>query len=297
MSDVPQYYQRISRQNPGCMVILVDQSFSMSKKFGSAKDAQPKKDACADAANEILSACVIACRHGRDIVHRLDIGVIGYGGKNAASAFGGSLRSRGIVPIDEVAKSPPRMKAKKLVEKDTDGNPLKDADGNLVGRDVSIPVWIEAVADGGTPMDAAFEVAKTWLSEWVDQHRDSFPPIVLNITDGEPTEGPPFRQTKQVARELMDLQTTNGNVLLFNCHISDADEEAVLFPRDDSALTMISAKFLFDITSPVPESMLRMAEEYNLELPAGARGFMYKANAEQMVLLLRFGSSFVIKPR
>ena len=51
--------------------------------------------------------------------------------------------------------------------------------------------WISPKAQGNTPMAKAFENAKRICSDWINwgNHFDCHPPIILNITDGEATDG------------------------------------------------------------------------------------------------------------
>ena len=72
-----------------------------------------------------------------------------------------------------------------------DINGVPDGAGGIVEQSVRIPVWFEPVADGGTPMCQAAGEAKRIIEGWIAEHPDSFPPIVIHITDGESTDGNP----------------------------------------------------------------------------------------------------------
>lgn len=62
-------------------------------------------------------------------------------------------------------------------------------------------------------------------------------PIVINITDGEPCDGTSTAKDRAVAsaKELLSLCGTDGNVTLFNLHISDEGVE-IVFPGDKNIL-------------------------------------------------------------
>ena len=79
-----------------------------------------------------------------------------------------------------------------------------------------VPVWVDPRAEGGTPMCHMLYHAHQILAEWIGQHPRSFPPIVVHITDGESQDGNPI----PYADALKSLATEDGNVLLFNCHLS-----------------------------------------------------------------------------
>ena len=62
--------------NPGCIVILVDQSWAMLGSFG---DDGSKAEQVAQAVNRVLEEFVIACWSAEKIRDRLYVTVIGYG--------------------------------------------------------------------------------------------------------------------------------------------------------------------------------------------------------------------------
>ena len=70
----------------------------------------------------------------------------------------------------------------------------------------------------GTPMCEALKYASDALSSWVTQYPDSFPPIVINVSDGNATDGDPV----PLAHQIMNLNTSDGNALVFNIHLSEA---------------------------------------------------------------------------
>src|SRR6267154_1366666 len=53
-----------------------------------------------------------------------------------------------------------------------------------------VPVWVEPVHGYRTPMCQAVAVAGAHVYEWASAHPDSFPPIIINITDGMVTDSP-----------------------------------------------------------------------------------------------------------
>ena len=55
------------------------------------------------------------------------------------------------------------------------------------------------------------------VDKWIQEHKRSFPPVVIHISDGESQDGDPL----QYAESLRSLATEDGNVLLFNCHLSE----------------------------------------------------------------------------
>src|SRR5437868_4066585 len=84
----------------------------------------------------------------------------------------------------------------------------------LIDRPIRVPIWFEPVANGGTPMCAALTQAKGVVDGWVSQHPNCFPPIVIQISAGESTDGGPA----PVAEQVRKVKSSAGEVVLFNVH-------------------------------------------------------------------------------
>ena len=87
------------------------------------------------------------------------------------------------------------------------------------------------------------------------------------------------------AQAVRSLATSDGNVLLFNCHLSAASAETVLFPATNGALNDRLAKALFEMSSTLPDIFYRSALQEGFPLQAGARGMAFNAD---LVVLLKF---------
>src|SRR5579884_1283280 len=185
------YTAEISRANPSCFLFLIDQSGSMEDPIPSSAGAasegpsasgptRTKAEGVADAINRLIQNLVIKCAKSEGVRDYYHVGVLGYGAK-VGPAFSGPLAGRELVPISEIADNPARVEER--------SKKVDDGAGGLVDQTVKFPIWFDAVCKGGTPMCAALDAAATILSGWLAQHPDSFPPIVINITDGESTDG------------------------------------------------------------------------------------------------------------
>jgi hypothetical protein len=275
------YNQLISTQNPGYLLILIDQSGSMSSSFGGSAGGS-KSEECAKAVNRVLREIGLACSDGESIKNRVNVSVIAYGsGGNARNAFSGTLASSDIISVQELIQNVLRIE--KIKQKVPDGA------GGLVDIETDFPVWIEAVAGGGTPMTAAFEKAYQLASQWITNHQASFPPIVINITDGAPDNQSTAKSSSQ---KLTQLKTNDGHVLILNAHISGSSHSSVEFPASPSELPSgdSKAQFLFDISSELPPIMLEFTSAQGYQVKPGMRGFVYNAKAEAMIKLLNIGS-------
>jgi hypothetical protein len=145
------YSAQITRANPTCIVLLLDQSGSMADPLGG-DDVVRKADFVSDVVNHTLHDLV------RNYYH---VSVIGYGRK-VGSALGGLLSDRMLAPIAEVAEYPLRV--------ETRLKRVPDGTGGMVEMPVRFPVWTQPVADGGTPMCRAFSEAKSIIEKWVGEH-------------------------------------------------------------------------------------------------------------------------------
>lgn len=277
------YTQSLSGENPGYILILIDQSGSMSSKFGGTTGGS-KAEECAKAVNRVLRELGLTCTVGSVIKNRCDISLLSYGasGNQAKNALSGQLASKPVVTMQELVNC--------CLKVDTVKMKISDGAGGLVEVDEQFPIWIEPIASGGTPMAAAFEVACNLVDSWTKSHQASFPPIVINITDGAPDSQ---SDAQVAASRLSQLGTSDGTTLILNAHISEGKAAKVQLPSSPTELPPGdgNAKFLFDISSELPPVMFERAGAvgYN-NLAPGARGFVYNADAETMIRLLDVGT-------
>ena len=155
------YDAEISRTNPTCFVMLLDRSGSMADTFGGA-EGQRKADFVADVVNRTLHDLVIRCTKAEEIRNYYYVSIIGYGG-SVQSAFAGGLAGKDVVAVAELADSPARLEVRT--------KKVPDGAGGLVDQQVRSPIWIDAVASGGTPMCEALSQARAIVQKWVSEHK------------------------------------------------------------------------------------------------------------------------------
>jgi hypothetical protein len=262
------YGAEISRENPGCFLFLIDRSGSMADKIGEKHGGKSKAQGVADAVNDLLNDLIIKCSGPDGVRNYFDVGVIGYG-KKVEPGFTGVLAKRDLVPLSDVAKY---------------------RSGSVSKQETGSPVWFAPVAEGDTPMCGALKRAYDVVGDWVRMHPASFPPIVVNITDGEATDGNPV----EPARRLTNLSTEDGNVLIFNCDISARKGKPVLFPCDATALPAYGPR-LFQMSSVLPPKFRDAAKTLGFNLLEGdARGFAFNAELTDLVKFLDLGKHTLI---
>ncbi len=188
-----------------------------------------------------------------------------------------------LVLITDVAPAPVRVA--NVRQKVSDGA------GGLIETDVPFPVWVEPEADGGTPMAEAVQLATRWIAAWAQAHPTSFPPVVINITDGEPNDwGSGARDTRTAADALRSVETRDGKALMLNAHVSKVRARPLALPDSEGVLPNDFARLLFSMSSVLPEPTRRSAEQQGFPTTAGSRGFIFNADAETLIRLLTFGS-------
>jgi hypothetical protein len=272
------YSAEISRKNPGCFIFLLDQSASMEDPFGGSAERK-KADELATIVNKLLHNLSIRCAKGDSIYDYFHVAVIGYGQDTVVkSAFDGQLTGKDLVAISELANNPLRIEDR--VKKADDGN------GGLVEQTVKFPLWFEAKHAGGTPMASAFKMAAEIVQRWVAEHPKGFAPIVINITDGEATDGDPLPE----ARALCSLGSDDGATLLFNIHLSSETGNPVELPASDEGLADKFAKQLFEMSSALTPFMISRAKELGMPAGDGARGFVFNAQPVQVIQFLDIGT-------
>ena len=270
------YTAEISRKNPSCFLFLIDRSGSMADPFG--EDAKRRKsDQVADVINRLLQNLIIKCAKQEGVRDYYHIGVIGYGNQ-VGPAFAGALAGKELVPISEVANTPARIEER---TKKTD-----DGAGGITDQTVKFPVWFDPVAHGGTPMCQALTQAQSIMQGWTSQHPHGFPPVVINISDGEPTDGDPSAP----AEALMQTSSSDGNVLLFNIHISSESGAAILFPDAEDALPDDHARLLFNVSSRLPEFLRTLVQQEGIAVSDNTRGFAFQADLVTLIKFLDIGT-------
>lgn len=269
------YSAEISRSNPTCFLFLVDQSGSMNDTMTSGRS---KAQQVSDVLNRTLATLITRCTKSEGTRNYFDIGVIGYGANGAYNGFQGTLGGSIINPISSIEASP--LKIENRTKK------MDDGAGGLVEQSIKFPIWFEPSANGGTPMCQAITKAAEELVSWCDAHPNCYPPTVLHITDGESTDGDP----EQLASHLSQIQTNDGTVLLFNLHVSTTGANPVEFPASENGLPDTYAKLLFRMSSQLPDHLIRFALEKGFKVGMESRGFMFNADAVQIVDFFDIGT-------
>jgi len=266
----------ISRTNPTCLLFLIDQSSSMDGPF-AGQPGKKKSDGVADAINRLLQNLVLKCAKSDGIRDYFHVGVIGYG-REVKPILAGTTPARPLLPISAIANAPLRVEQRKRL--------VDDGGGGLIEQSFRFPIWFEPTANGSTPMNGAVLLAKSIISLFVATYPDCFPPLVLNLTDGQPTDANPL----VASEELKALTSSDGNVLMFNAHLSSTPSSPLAFPSDEAGFPDVFAKLLFRMSSVLPAKMLAAAQEEGFSVKENPRGFVFNADLISVIRFLEIGT-------
>lgn len=215
----------------------------------------------AEAVHKAIEEIINNCINGTKVKNRVYITIIGYGNKNNVCILKEGWATDYVTDLQKCKSS-----------------------GSLI---------IKPNSYGGTPMAEGFDMAKECIEKWLDDRRNAgteMPaPIVINITDGMPNSED---EATTSAQEIMNMSTSDGNVILFNIHMNE-DGKEIRFPRSISQTGgSEEAAFLYDISSEMNDQFIRVAHSKGFEgVSQGAKGFIANANGDTLVRFIEFGSS------
>jgi len=273
------YEAQITRDDPGCIVILIDQSYSMSDPFGGdLQQTKSKSELLSNATNRSLHELAICCTREDGVQDYFDIGVIGYKASSSGVPEVGpvfsseTLIERNIVPLSDICANPKRVEDRKKRE--------DDGAGGLVETSLKFPIWFDPIAEGGTPMCEALRLVHSIIEGWVKDHPRSYPPIVRNFTDGKSGDGDP----SEYAEAIKDVTTSDGNVLLFNLHLPSQAGLPIIYPNNEGNLPDEDARLLFNMSSIMPPQMVKSAKKYDYPVQPDSKGFIFNADIDAINL-------------
>lgn len=270
------YTAEISRSNPTAFLFLIDQSGSMGDPVG--KTNLSRAEFLCDALNRVVMNLIARSSKSEGVRNYFELGAIGYGGQGVHNALKGSFSHQVFHPISAFERSP--LAVEDRVQK------IPDGAGGVIDQRVKFPIWFRPVADGGTPMRKALRMAAEELANWCDAHPDSYPPTVLHVTDGEPTDGDP----EPMAEQIRHIGTEDGDILFFNLHTSDGKAGPIQFGNNEHEIKDPYGKSLFRMSSALPRLVADAAREKGYIVEDGARGFFFNVEPVEIVEFFDIGT-------
>lgn len=273
------YQSQITRAHKGAFLILLDQSGSMAEEVPFEGRTATKAEALCNIINGLLEEIIIHSRRERFVGDYFDIGIIGYAGSEARNLLGGGFQSiTKINAIDTPVKT-------HLISRTL---PSGETFQTIVER----RHWLTPEAKGRTPMGKALALATKMCGQWCRKHPESFPPIVINISDGEATDVP-SDEIIRLATRLKECHTQDGNTLFLNILLAtegSAHLPHLCFPSEgEHSVIGRHARLLYDISSTMPQLYDNDIIEFRGGRPP-FRALAVNASVSELVALLSIGT-------
>ena len=214
------YSQEITRQHRTAFILALDRSGSMQESVRFGKKVMSKAEAVSIIANALITELIDRCRRTDSLRNYYDVAVVGYSNDNIEMLLGRD----GMLSIDDLSRISPRRR--------TFSNEEQLSEQNSAIFQHSLDEWCSPHAEGNTPMYEAMLRVRDLAKEWCEksENRQSFPPVVINITDGEASDCDD-NELRDICEQIKRIATDDGNVLLINIHIStDSTLPAIIFP-------------------------------------------------------------------
>ena len=240
------YEQKTSRAKPGLIGLVLDDSSSMAENLLGTGDPKYQwvERYVGIIFDELLSRSSDV--KGADVVvkPRYYVYVLKYG--SGTEVWGNG-----------------EMDIKEAVEFFSNSGNSLGLGGHLGGTDAEKALW------------QMHDHLKTALAG--EKFRDSFPPLVLHITDGES-----HTDAAEAAKKIMQLTTNDGNVLMLNAYIGTQTSLSYNGPEDFPGYVDVSEAGprednmrLFNMSSEAPQCILANLKADNIfpKLRSGSRLF------------------------
>jgi len=275
-----------SSATPGYIIFLVDQSGSMGEDYivnPNGKN-QNKAEFTALVINRTINELILAMSAGDKIKDRVFISIIGYGGEGGNSIA--DIRSDYLSAFNDRPLRTEKVKKK-----------ISDGAGGLVEIEEEMAIFLEPTCpkNGLTPMAEALDFAKQLIEGWISKKPDNPAPVIINVSDGMPYTGSnsmeDMEKTISVANSIMNINTNDGNPIIFNVHLGQPPFNETKFESSESKISDNQGKFLFKISSKVPQAYREEARKHDFVTSEDSRGFVSNAGPETLIKFINFGSS------
>ena len=246
-----------------------------------------KAEAVSMVVGRLIDELVMRAHRDGGYRHYYDISLLGYSGDGVYSLLG-----------NEVMFHPITMLAGREVPTTTYALGYKTLNSGSYTFQERVSLWVEPAAQGATPMYKMICSVTDLVEEWCarEENRDSFPPLVFNITDGEASDAN-YDMLRAAAHRLQRTGTTDGNTLFVNVHISsDTNHAPILFPNiHEVPLSVRHAHLMMDMSSVIPESLHPYIRECRTSIANPPYIAMsYNASMSELVAMLNIGSRSLV---
>lgn len=283
------YNSLITRNSPTAILYLVDSSGSMAEKIRFDGELIQKSEALCRIVNSAIHELICRCRSFDQHNNYFHLAVLSYSGNGIVNLLERYTNKDDFCTISDIATVELETKIYNYLRSKSDGTQF------VTQR--AIPQYISIEPCGITPMYGALSYSYKLLRKWIleNKGRSSFPPIVINITDGE-TSDAIDDEMMIVSNKIKRLSTEDGNVLLFNIHLSSSQiEESIMFPSSINSLPDIrNIRMLYEMSSILPqifhEEILNNCKSKTAQEVLAARAITCNTSMDSLIKALEVGS-------
>jgi uncharacterized protein YegL len=242
------YREIVTHNRRAAFVILIDCSLSMLQPSNLGNLNRSKIEIAELVCNLIIDELTLrAISHGK-VRNYYDIAVLGYAQNDVISLLSGDEPD--LIAINKLVDMTPMPK--------TIYGQQTRSDGTVVDVPITYHQWINPRASGSTPMFEALANAYTLVDRWCRDidNRFSFPPIVINITDGAGNDSDSAALIDMSTR-IQSLHTEDGNTLFFNLLLtSDPINKRLAMPNNRTFKSKSRELMtLFKMSSIIPKCL------------------------------------------
>lgn len=266
-------------QNPGCVVLLVDESSGMGAVMRELTtegkpSGRPNSERVATAINALLKQLAAG--------PSFDLALVGYqsdaqGLANVGCRWSGPLAGHEFVPTGELAAAPLRTETRvRKIPTGSFGPPREES--------VDFPVWYAPTLGAKAPQIAAYTFCRELISRWAaEAGPEPGMPLVVHISAGASGDGNP----QLAISKLMELTTPGGHPLLLQAHLAaSAAVVSAVYPSNYVYLTIGSARDQFRRASVLPPHLVEALQAAHVTVNPGARGLIYNAKIADLIQML-----------
>lgn len=271
------YSNSFTRQNPGLILFLVDQS-------GSTEDKMANGFPIAQNITDLVNACISDCVNyatmligddEEEVKREVCITVIGYGGKGNPNDFNDRWNHEAEIlqmPIwvDEIESTFSKSRT--------------------VTKKLDVFEILKPQIGGGTPMASAFKTAYEIIKDsWLPTHQTAKDPVpvIINISDGEPTDDKD--ELKKIIEDIKSLQIPDGSPMIINIHLSSHDKQnaELANPSDINECKDEWSRLMFEVSTEVTDDMANNSRSINqMGISSGQR--LFCSNIQDTAIAAKF---------
>lgn len=274
------YSQAVTQQHRSAFVVMIDRSSSMQGEVCINGVMMTKGEAVVMICNYLIDEILIRSVRGGEFRDYFDFAILGYGNNQVTSLLTPTI---GFVSSRYLVNNQPPTADYHFQCRDTDNT-----------FNLTLHQWIKPEARGNTPMLSALRHTLHLVQKWCSQaeNRDSFPPMVINITDGEFTDNDEA-ELLDTATQIKCCATSDGATLLINIHLSSQEGAAqVIFPTEQEFVaTNSEEELLFAMASKLPETFKSAIDEFkHCTTEGNYRCVAFNATAVEILSILDIGT-------